>query len=107
MVPESHTSGCRSHKFGRVAYAAQQAASAMQSLQKGGAQALLAPIGQAAPANAVGKLPGGAAAVNAYDALRAGKPVIVASSSSLPRSAATQRRRRAALDPESIRHLKT
>jgi hypothetical protein len=51
-VPESHTSECRSHKFGRVAHAAQQAASTMQSLDKSGAQALLTSVWQGALANA-------------------------------------------------------
>jgi type VI secretion system secreted protein VgrG len=45
-------------KFGAIAQAAKQAASAVQSLQKGGAQALLAPVGQAGLANVAGKLLG-------------------------------------------------
>lgn len=43
-----------------IAQAAEQAASAVQSLQKGGERALLAPVGQAAMAKVAGKLPGGA-----------------------------------------------
>ena len=50
-------------RFGAIAQAAGQAASAVQSLQKGGAQALLAQAGQAAMANVAGKLPGGATAL--------------------------------------------
>jgi type VI secretion system secreted protein VgrG len=46
-------------KFGAVAQAAKQAANAVQSLQKGGAQALLAPVAQAALAHVAGKVPGG------------------------------------------------
>jgi type VI secretion system secreted protein VgrG len=41
-------------KFGAIAQAAEQAASTVQSLQKGGAQALLAPVGQAAMAKVAG-----------------------------------------------------
>ena len=41
-------------KFGAIAQAAEQAASAVQSLQKGGAQALLASVGQAAMAKVAG-----------------------------------------------------
>jgi type VI secretion system secreted protein VgrG len=52
-------------KSGAIAQAAEQAASAVQSLQKGGAQALLAPVGQAGMANVAGKLPGGAPAAAA------------------------------------------
>ena len=70
-------------KFGAVAQAAKQAASAVQSLQKGGAQALLAPIRQTVMANVAGKLPGGAAAMNAYGALSAGKPAAAAVASTL------------------------
>jgi len=70
-------------KFGAVAQAAKQAASTVQSLQKGGAQALLAPIRQTAVANVAGKLPGGAAAMNAYGALSAGKPAAAAVASTL------------------------
>jgi type VI secretion system secreted protein VgrG len=78
-------------KFGAVAQAAGQAASAVQSLQKGGAQALLAPVGQAALTKVAGKLPGGASALNAYGALSAGKPAAavasaVASTPGLPGS---------------------
>lgn len=46
-----------------IAQAAQQAAGAAQSLRKGGAQALLAPVGQAALANVAAKFTGGATAV--------------------------------------------
>lgn len=57
-------------KLGAIAQAAQQAASAVQSLPKGGAQALLAAAGPAALANVAGKLVGGATA----GASSAGKP---------------------------------
>ena len=68
-----------------IAHAAEQAASAVQSLSKGGAQALLAPLGQAGMANLAGKLPGGATALNAYGTLTAGKPAAaVASTLGLP-----------------------
>jgi type VI secretion system secreted protein VgrG len=73
-------------KFGAVAQAAEQAASAVQSLQKGGAQALLAPVGQATMANVADKLPGGATALDTYGALSAGKPAAVASTLGLPGS---------------------
>jgi len=75
-------------RVGAMAQAAQQAVSTVQSLQKGGAQALLAPIKQAGLTNVAGKLPGGAAAVHAYAALSAGKPGggAVASSLGLPGS---------------------
>jgi type VI secretion system secreted protein VgrG len=46
---------CGTGKFDTIAQAAEQAASAVRSLKKGGAQALLAPIGQAALANVAGK----------------------------------------------------
>lgn len=77
-------------KSGAMAQAAAQAASKVQSLQKGGAQALLTPVGQAALANAADKLPGGAAALNTYGALGSGKPAAVVVSAlglsgSLPR----------------------
>jgi len=74
-------------KFGAIAQAAEQAASALQSLPKGGAQALLASVGQVGMANAVGKLPGGATALHTYGALNAGKPAgAVASTFGLPAS---------------------
>jgi type VI secretion system secreted protein VgrG len=74
-------------KFGAIAQAATQAARAVQSLQKGGAQALLAPVGQAALANLAGKLPGGATALNTYGASSAAKPAAaVASTLGLPGS---------------------
>ena len=74
-------------KFGTIAHAAEQAASAAQALQKGGAQALLAPVGQAALANVAGKLPGAATAMHTYGALSAGKPAAaVASTLGLPGS---------------------
>lgn len=64
-------------KLGTIAQAAQQAASAVQSLPKGGAQALLAAAGPAALANVAGKLAGGASS--------AGKPAdAVASIVGLP-----------------------
>jgi type VI secretion system secreted protein VgrG len=77
-------------KFGAIAQTAAKAARAVQSLQKGGAQALLAPVGQAAIANVAGKVPGGATAVSAYTALSAGKPAAAVASAlgvpgSLPR----------------------
>jgi type VI secretion system secreted protein VgrG len=53
-------------KFGAIAQAAQQAAGAVQSLPKGGAQALLAPIGRAAATNVAGKLPGGTPTLHTY-----------------------------------------
>jgi type VI secretion system secreted protein VgrG len=59
-------------KFGPIAHAAQQAASAVQSLKKGGAQALLAPIGQMA--------------THTYDASIAGQPAAAASALGLPAS---------------------
>jgi type VI secretion system secreted protein VgrG len=60
-------------KFDAIAQTAEQAASAVQSLQKGGAQALLAPIGQAA--------------LNTYGASIAGKSAAaVASTLGLPGS---------------------
>jgi type VI secretion system secreted protein VgrG len=59
-------------KFGAIAQAAQQAASAVQSLKKGGAQAMLAPIGQMVP--------------NTYDASNAGKAAAAASPLGLPAS---------------------
>lgn len=68
-------------KLGAIAQAAQQAASAVQSLPKGGAQALLAAAGQVAPlANVATKLPGGATA----GASSTGKPAAVASIVGLP-----------------------
>jgi type VI secretion system secreted protein VgrG len=74
-------------KFGAIAQAAEQAASAVQSLPKGGAKALLAPIGQAALANVTGKLPHGATALNTYAAPSADKPAAaVASILDLPGS---------------------
>jgi len=59
-------------KFDAIAQAAQQAASAVQSLKKGGAQALLAPIGRMVP--------------NTYGASSAGKPATAASPLGLPAS---------------------
>ncbi|MFC0252737.1 type VI secretion system Vgr family protein [Massilia consociata] len=74
-------------KLSAVAQAAEQAANAVQSLPKGGAQALLAPVGQAAMANMAGKLPGGATALDTYGAFNAGKPAAaVASTFGLPGS---------------------
>jgi len=72
-------------KLGAIAQAA-------QALKKGGAQALLAPIKQAALANIAGKLPDSAAALSAYGALRGGKPAAAIASTyglpgSLPRGA--------------------
>jgi len=58
-----------SGKFGAIAQAAEQAASAVQSLQKGGAQALLAPLGQAALADVASKILGGATALGLPGAL--------------------------------------
>jgi type VI secretion system secreted protein VgrG len=55
-------------KFGAMVNAAQQAASAVQALQKGGAQALLGLAGKAAMASVAGSFPGGATALNAYGA---------------------------------------
>ena len=73
--------------FGAVAQAAQQAASAVQSLQKGGAQAMLAPLKQAAMASVASKLPGAATALHVHGAAGGGKPVVdVASTFSLPGS---------------------
>jgi type VI secretion system secreted protein VgrG len=74
-------------KFGAIAQAAKQAANAVQSLQKGGARALLAPVGQAGMGNLAGKLPGGATAFNTYGASSAAKPAAaVASALGLPGS---------------------
>ncbi len=81
-------------KFGAIAHAAEQAASAVQALPKGGARALLAPLEQAvlgnAVGNAAGKFAGGAAALNAYGAVNSGKPAAAVTSAlglpgSLPR----------------------
>lgn len=55
-------------KVGAIAQAAEQAASAVQSLPKGGAQALLASVGQAGMANVVGKFAGSATALHTYGA---------------------------------------
>ena len=63
-------------KLGAIAQAAQQAASAVQSLPKGGANALLAAAGPAALANVAGKLAGGATA----GASSAGKPAAAVAS---------------------------
>jgi len=67
-------------EFGAIAQVAQQAASAVQSLQKSGAQALLASVAQQGMANVVGKLPGGATALHAYAASSAGKPAAAVAS---------------------------
>jgi type VI secretion system secreted protein VgrG len=61
-------------KFGATAQAAEQAASMVQSLPKGGAQALLAPVGQVAMATVASKLPDGAMSLDTYGGLSAGKP---------------------------------
>jgi len=50
-------------QVGAIAQAAAQAANAVQSLKKGGAQALLAPVAQAGMANVAGKFAGGAKAL--------------------------------------------
>ena len=63
-------------KLGAIAQAAQQAATAVQSLPKGGAQALLAAAGSAALANVAGKLAGGATA----GASSAGEPAAAVAS---------------------------
>jgi type VI secretion system secreted protein VgrG len=74
-------------KLGAIAQAAQKASGMAQSLQKGGAQALLASVGKAALANVAGKLPGGATVLNAYGALSGGKPgAALASTLGLPGS---------------------
>jgi type VI secretion system secreted protein VgrG len=73
-------------KFGAIAQAAERAASAVQSLQKGGAQALLAPVGQTAMANVADKLPGAAMALDTYGVSSAGKPAAVAPTVGLPGS---------------------
>jgi type VI secretion system secreted protein VgrG len=74
-------------KFGAIAQAAEQAASAVQSLPKGGAQALLAPVGQAAMATVASKLPDGTTALHTYGALSTGKPAAAnASTLGLPGS---------------------
>jgi len=83
-------------KLGAIAQAAQQAASAVQSLQKGGAQALLAQVGQKAIANVTNKLPGSAAVLHSYGASSAGQPAAVVMSTlglpgSLPRIEQTSR----------------
>jgi type VI secretion system secreted protein VgrG len=84
-------------KFGAIAQAAQQAASAVQSLPKGGAQALLAPVGQAAMANVAGTHPGSATALDTYGAISADKPAAAVASAlglpgSLPRIGADMKR---------------
>lgn len=63
-------------KLGTIAQAAQQAASAVQSLPKDGAQALLAAAGAAALANVAGKFAGSATAGSSS----AGKPAAAAAS---------------------------
>jgi len=68
-------------ELGAVAQAAQQAASALQSLQKGGAQALLAPVGQAALAHVAGKLRGAAATLGLPGSL----PRIAEAAPSIPK----------------------
>jgi len=74
-------------KFGAIARAAEQAASAVQLLPKGGAHALLSSAGQAGMANVVGKLPGGARVLHTYGASSADKPAgAVASTVGLPGS---------------------
>lgn len=74
-------------KFGAVAQAAEQAATAAQSLPKVGAQALLAAAGQAALASAAGKVPNGATALDAYGTAPAGKAAAaIASTLGLPGS---------------------
>jgi type VI secretion system secreted protein VgrG len=60
--------------FSAISDAAAQAASTVQSLQKGGAQALLAPVAQAALAELAGKLPGGGMTPDIYGALSGSKP---------------------------------
>jgi len=50
-------------QVGAIAQAAAQAANAVQSLKKGGAQALLAPVAQAGMANVAGQFAGGANAL--------------------------------------------
>jgi len=61
-------------KFGALAHAAGQAASTVQSLRKGGAQALLGAAGQAALTNVAGELPGSVADLQTGGASSAGKP---------------------------------
>lgn len=73
-------------KAGSIAQAAEKAVSRTQSLQQGGAQALLAPIGQAAVANIAGKLPGGTTIMNTNGASSAGRPATAASVVGLPGS---------------------
>lgn len=74
-------------KLGAIAHAAEHAASAVQSLKKGGAQALLAPIAQAGMAKVATTLPGGATVLNTYAAISAGKPAAaIASTLGLPGS---------------------
>jgi len=75
------------NKLGAIAQAAKGAASAVQSLPKGGAQGLLTPAMQAAMPNVAGKLAGGATALHTYAVASAGKPgAAVASALSLPGS---------------------
>ncbi|MDN4038729.1 type VI secretion system Vgr family protein [Massilia sp. YIM B02443] len=74
-------------KLGAIAHAAEHAASAVQWLKKGGAQALLAPIAQAGMAKVAATLPGGATVLNTYAAISAGKPAAaIASTLGLPGS---------------------
>ena len=73
-------------KSGAIAQAAEKAVSTTQSLQQGGAQALLAPIGRSVVTNITDKLPGGATIIDTYGALSAGKPATAASALGLPGS---------------------
>jgi type VI secretion system secreted protein VgrG len=74
-------------KFGALAQAAQQAASAVQSLPKGGAQALLAPLAQTALGKPAGMLPGATTALNVIGAANDSKPAAaIASALGLPGS---------------------
>lgn len=68
-------------KLDAIAQAARQAASAAQTLRQGGAQALLAPLGQAALANVADKLPG-AAAMAGYGVSRVASPAATAAAAS-------------------------
>jgi type VI secretion system secreted protein VgrG len=84
-------------KFGAIAQATEQAASAVQSLPKGGAQALLAPVGQAAMATVASKLPDGTTALDTYGVSSADKPAAAVASTlglpgSLPRIGADMKR---------------
>lgn len=73
-------------KFGAIARVTQQAASAVQALQHGGAQALLAQLGQAAMANAASQVPGDAVPLSYAVSSADKRPVATAPTFGLPGS---------------------